>query len=103
MLTSQRKALIAERLNRDGEVIAKALAAELALSEDTIRRDLREMAAEGATILVSSHVMDEAARADRLALIRAGRILADGTVAELLARAGVTDLESAFLALSAER
>jgi DeoR/GlpR family transcriptional regulator of sugar metabolism len=47
MLTSQRKALIAERLNRDGEVIAKALAAELALSEDTIRRDLRDMAAEG--------------------------------------------------------
>lgn len=47
MLTSQRKALIAERLNREGEIIAKALAGELALSEDTIRRDLREMAAEG--------------------------------------------------------
>nr|WP_314087393.1 DeoR/GlpR family DNA-binding transcription regulator [uncultured Shinella sp.] len=47
MLTSQRKALIAQRLNRDGEIVAKALAAELGLSEDTIRRDLREMAAEG--------------------------------------------------------
>ncbi|MCF3638523.1 DeoR/GlpR family DNA-binding transcription regulator [Rhizobium sp. TRM95111] len=47
MLTSQRKALIAERLNRNGEVVAKALAAELDLSEDTIRRDLREMAAGG--------------------------------------------------------
>lgn len=47
MLTSQRKALIARRLGRDGEIIAKTLAAELDLSEDTIRRDLREMAAEG--------------------------------------------------------
>jgi ABC-2 type transport system ATP-binding protein len=64
---------------------------------------LREMAADGTTILVSSHVMDEAARADRLALIRNGRILADGTVADLLARAGVDDLEAAFLALSADQ
>jgi ABC-2 type transport system ATP-binding protein len=64
---------------------------------------LREMAAGGTTILVSSHVMDEAARADRLALIRNGRILADGTVGDLLARAEVDDLEAAFLALSADR
>ena len=47
MLTSQRKALIAQRLTRDGEIVAKTLATELDLSEDTIRRDLREMAAEG--------------------------------------------------------
>ncbi|MFB2550948.1 DeoR/GlpR family DNA-binding transcription regulator [Ensifer soli] len=47
MLTSQRRALITARLSRDGEVVAKALSEELALSEDTIRRDLREMAAEG--------------------------------------------------------
>ena len=47
MLTSQRKALITQRINRDGEIVAKTLAAELDLSEDTIRRDLREMAAEG--------------------------------------------------------
>ena len=47
MLTSQRKALIIMRLTRDGEIVAKTLATELALSEDTIRRDLREMAAEG--------------------------------------------------------
>jgi ABC-2 type transport system ATP-binding protein len=64
---------------------------------------LREMASGGTTILVSSHVMDEAARADRLALIRNGRILADGTAGDLLARAGVDDLEAAFLALSADR
>ncbi|WEX78306.1 DeoR/GlpR family DNA-binding transcription regulator [Sinorhizobium numidicum] len=47
MLTTQRRAMIAARLDRDGQIIAKALADELGLSEDTIRRDLREMAAEG--------------------------------------------------------
>src|SRR5260221_8228653 len=51
-------------------------------------------------ILVSSHVMDEASRCDRLGLIRSGRLLAAGTVPELIARAGTADLESAFLALS---
>lgn len=47
MLTSQRRALISARLARDGQLVAKALADELSLSEDTIRRDLRDMAAEG--------------------------------------------------------
>lgn len=47
MLTSQRKALIVETLRREGQVIAKRMAEELSLSEDTIRRDLREMAADG--------------------------------------------------------
>ena len=47
MLTSQRKNLILERLKRDGQIIAKSLSAELELSEDTIRRDLRELASEG--------------------------------------------------------
>jgi ABC-2 type transport system ATP-binding protein len=61
---------------------------------------LRAMAARGTTILVSSHVMDEAARADRLGLIRDGRLLAEGTVSELLAIANVNRLEDAFLALS---
>ena len=61
---------------------------------------LREMAAGGTTIFVSSHVMDEAERADRLGLIRAGRLLAEGTVPELLARAGVDRLEDAFLSLT---
>jgi DeoR/GlpR family transcriptional regulator of sugar metabolism len=44
MLTSERKRLILDCLRRDGRVVAKPLAAELGLSEDTIRRDLREMA-----------------------------------------------------------
>lgn len=47
MLTSQRKQLILEALKRDGQVIAKALSVEFDVSEDTIRRDLRELAAEG--------------------------------------------------------
>jgi ABC-2 type transport system ATP-binding protein len=67
----------------------------------TLWNGLRAMAAEGTTILVSSHVMDEAERADRLGLIRDGRLLAEGSVAELLARAGVDRLEEAFLTLSA--
>lgn len=72
--------------------------------DPALRRDFwehfRALARGGTTILVSSHVMDEAARCDRLGLIRAGRLLAEGTVAELCARAGTADLESAFLALS---
>jgi DeoR/GlpR family transcriptional regulator of sugar metabolism len=47
MLTQQRKQHILEALRRDGQVIAKAVSAELGLSEDTIRRDLRELAREG--------------------------------------------------------
>ena len=47
MLAFERKTLIMDRLRRDGRLVAKSLAEELALSEDTIRRDLREMAAEG--------------------------------------------------------
>ena len=60
----------------------------------------REMAAGGTTIIVSSHVMDEAERCDRLGLVNRGRLLAEGTSAELLARAGTDTLEGAFLALS---
>lgn len=47
MLTTQRKQLILQRLARHGQVVAKDLAAELGTSEDTIRRDLRELAAAG--------------------------------------------------------
>lgn len=47
MLTSHRKQLILDRLRQDGQVIAKALSEELGISEDTVRRDLRELAAEG--------------------------------------------------------
>ena len=60
----------------------------------------QRMARDGASILVSSHVMDEAERCDRLGLIRFGRLLAEGTVAELKRIAGVERLEDAFLKLS---
>ncbi|WP_035053003.1 DeoR/GlpR family DNA-binding transcription regulator [Andreprevotia chitinilytica] len=47
MLTTQRKQHILAVLQRDGQIVAKTLSQELDLSEDTIRRDLRELAAEG--------------------------------------------------------
>ncbi|MGR6916729.1 DeoR/GlpR family DNA-binding transcription regulator [[Actinomadura] parvosata] len=47
MLAAQRRELLLERLARDGKIIAKDLAAELGLSEDSIRRDLRDLAAAG--------------------------------------------------------
>jgi len=60
----------------------------------------RAMAAEGTTIVVSSHVMDEAERCDRLGLMLAGRLLAEGSADELRALAGKDRLEDAFLSLS---
>ncbi|MCW2758605.1 MAG: multidrug transporter ATPase [Nocardioidaceae bacterium] len=57
------------------------------------------IAEAGAAVLVSSHVMDEAERCDRLLLMREGAIIADDTPAGLLRRTGATDVESAFLAL----
>ena len=47
MLTSHRKRLILDKLRAEGQVIAKSVSQELDLSEDTIRRDLRELAQEG--------------------------------------------------------
>lgn len=59
----------------------------------------RRIADDGATMLVSSHVMDEAARCDRLLLMRDGHLVADTTPAELLADTGAADADEAFLAL----
>ncbi len=59
----------------------------------------RRLADEGTTLLVSSHVMDEALRCDRLLLMREGRLIADTTPGELLADTGQTDPDAAFLAL----
>lgn len=57
------------------------------------------LAAEGTTLLVSSHVMDEATRCDRLLLMRDGELLVDDTPDGLLAQTGAADAESAFLTL----
>jgi ABC-2 type transport system ATP-binding protein len=71
--------------------------------DPVLREDLwstfQDLAAAGTTLLVSSHVMDEASRCDRLLLMREGALLADETPADLLQRTGATDLEHAFLAL----
>lgn len=71
--------------------------------DPVLRRDLWELfhrlSRSGVSLLVSSHVMDEAARCDRLILLRGGAVLADGTLDELLASTGTTDAEGAFLAL----
>ena len=71
--------------------------------DPVLRRDLwamfRTLADSGRTLLVSSHVMDEAAHCDRLLLLRDGRLLADDTQSGLLERTGAVDVEAAFLAL----
>jgi ABC-2 type transport system ATP-binding protein len=72
--------------------------------DPVLRRDLwrtfHELADEGTTLLVSSHVMDEASRCDDLVLLRDGRIVASAPPDELLRRTGAADLETAFLALA---
>ncbi|MFF5292372.1 ABC transporter ATP-binding protein [Paractinoplanes globisporus] len=85
----------------------------LVLDEPTVGQDpvlradlwgkFHEMAARGTTLLVSSHVMDEAGRCDRLLLIRDGRLIGDDTPAAIRAAAGTEDLEEAFLRLIRER
>ncbi|MEO7753510.1 MAG: ABC transporter ATP-binding protein [Terracoccus sp.] len=71
--------------------------------DPVLRRDLwdlfRSLAAQGRSLIVSSHVMDEATRCDRLVLLREGRVLADLTPDELLSSTGTTDADAAFLAL----
>jgi ABC-2 type transport system ATP-binding protein len=62
-------------------------------------RTFHALAADGATLLVSSHVMDEAAECDRLLLMRDGSLLADTSPQELRERTGEADLGRAFLAV----
>jgi ABC-2 type transport system ATP-binding protein len=72
--------------------------------DPVLRRDLWKMfdslAADGKTLLVSSHVMDEAGRCDRVLLMRDGGLIADATPDGLRADAGTEDLEEAFLVLA---
>jgi ABC-2 type transport system ATP-binding protein len=72
--------------------------------DPVLRRDLWELfaglAAAGTTLLVSSHVMDEAVRCDRLLLMRDGRFVADDSPQALVTRTGASDVEGAFLSLA---
>jgi ABC-2 type transport system ATP-binding protein len=92
--------------------LATALLGEprlLVLDEPTVGLDpvlrerlwglFRELTGAGATLLVSSHVMDEAARCDEVLLLRDGRVLAQATPEELAQRTGTDDLDQAFLRL----
>ena len=82
----------------------------LVLDEPTVGLDpvLREdlwatfhgLTAAGKTLLVSTHVMDEAQRCDELVLMRAGRIVAAETPQALLERTGAADVERAFIAIA---
>lgn len=71
--------------------------------DPVLRRDLwdlfHRLASGGVTLLVSSHVMDEAVRCDRLLLMHEGRMVADDPLPALLARTGAADAEGAFLRL----
>ena len=62
--------------------------------------EFRRMAAAGTTIIVSSHVMDEAERCQRLGLVQYGKLLAEGSPDEVRAQAGTRNLEEAFLRLA---
>mgnify|MGYP000965426198 CR=1 FL=1 len=71
--------------------------------DPVLRRSLWEtfarLAGEGVTLVVSSHVMDEARHCDELVLLRDGAVLAQSSPEALLAETGEPDIESAFLAL----
>jgi ABC-2 type transport system ATP-binding protein len=72
--------------------------------DPVLRRDLwqlfHDLAAQGKTLLVSSHVMDEAARCERVLLMREGRLIAYDTPDGLRNTTGQNDLEQAFLTLA---
>ena len=75
--------------------------------DPVLRHDLwtmfHRLADAGSTLLISSHVMDEAARCDFLLFMRDGRFLAGAAPREILASTGASDLENAFLRLAAGR
>ena len=87
MLTAQRKKLILNRLAAEGQIVAKDLARELGTSEDTIRRDLRELADAGklqrvhggalpaSAAMGDLHVREQVSPRDKIALGRAGAAL----------------------------
>ncbi|PLR28304.1 DeoR family transcriptional regulator [Caulobacter zeae] len=86
MLTSERKALILRVLRRDGRLVAKPFSQELGVSEDTVRRDLRELAAEGL-----------------LQRVHGGALPSSPAIADFGAREGRATAEKVVLAQAAAR
>lgn len=84
MLTSERRRILLERLARDGRLVATTLAAEIGTSEDTIRRDLRELAADGLLVRVHGGALPASPAVQPLA---ARRAIAPDLKARLSARA----------------
>jgi ABC-2 type transport system ATP-binding protein len=81
---------------------------EPTVGQDPVLRDelwaqFRDLAEGGTTLLVSSHVMEEANRCDRLLLIREGLVIAHGATAAVKTEAGTDDLDEAFLRLVRRR
>ncbi len=118
MLTAQRKRLVLARLAADGQLIAKDLANELGISEDTIRRDLRELAQAGklqrvhggalpsSAALADLRVREQVSIADKVELGRAGAsmirsgqvvILDGGTTCIQVARHFAPDLRATIV------
>lgn len=113
-LAAQRKQLVETLSGGQRTRVSLAVAllgrpALLILDEPTVGLDpvlreslwaiFRSLSAEGVTLLISSHVMEEASRCDTLLLVRDGRLIANDTVEGLLSKTKTKDVESAFLAL----
>lgn len=62
-----------------------------------IWKELYTMSENGVTILVTTHVMDEASKCHQLAMMRKGRLIAQGTPEELQQRIGAASIEEAFI------
>jgi ABC-2 type transport system ATP-binding protein len=67
------------------------------LLRQDIWKNLRELAAEGVTILVTTHVMDEAEKCEQLAMMRDGVLLTHGSLGEILEASGAANIEEAFI------
>ncbi len=106
MLTAERRQYIMTILHRDGKVVAKQLSEELGLSEDTIRRDMRDLAADGQLLRVHGGALPrspatanfserrEQATGAKEAIARAAaRLIRDGSVA--LLDGGTTNIQVA--------
>ncbi|MBC8079634.1 MAG: ABC transporter ATP-binding protein [Gorillibacterium sp.] len=63
----------------------------------SIWQELQSLSRQGTTIIVTTHVMDEAEKCHRLGMIRDGRLIATGTPAELIKESGTATIEGAFL------